>query len=64
VPIKHTLPVALIKNDSKGPFEAKDARKAAQIVALAAVGNALGIRLKSLRILPEKVLKAMEEKRR
>ncbi|MDP2935843.1 MAG: molybdopterin-dependent oxidoreductase [Dehalococcoidia bacterium] len=53
-------------NDPKGPFGAKDAGEAAQIAALPAIANAvadaLGIRMKSLPILPEKVLKALDEK--
>lgn len=54
-------------NDPKGPFGAKDAGEAAQIAALPAIANAvadaLGVRVKSLPMLPEKVLKALEEKR-
>ncbi|MDP2728007.1 MAG: molybdopterin-dependent oxidoreductase, partial [Dehalococcoidia bacterium] len=53
-------------NDPKGPFGAKDAGEAAQIAALPAIANAvadaLGVRLKSLPITPEKVLKALDEK--
>ncbi len=55
-------------DDPKGPFGAKDAGEAAQIAALPAVANAiadaLGIRMKSLPITPEKVLKALDEKGR
>jgi len=55
-------------NDPKGPFGAKDAGEAAQIAALPAIANAvadaLGLRMKSLPITPEKVLKALDEKRK
>ncbi len=55
-------------NDAKGPFGAKDAGESAQIPSLPAVANAvrdaLGIRLTSLPITPEKILKALDEQRR
>lgn len=51
--------------DPKGPFGAKDAGESAQIGALPAVANAvanaLGVRIKTLPLTPEKVLRVLEE---
>lgn len=53
-------------NDPKGPFGGKDSGESAQIAALPAVANAvsraLGVRMRSLPMTPEKVLKALEDK--
>ncbi len=54
--------------DPDGPFGAKGVSEGAQVPVAPAIANAIfdavGIRIKDMPITPEKVLRAIEEKRR
>jgi 4-hydroxybenzoyl-CoA reductase subunit alpha len=59
--------ILVITNDPEGPFGAKGMSESPEIPVIGAISNAIydaiGVRMRSMPITPEKILKALEEKK-
>lgn len=60
------VPIIVESNDPEGPFGAKEASEGTNVATIPSIANAvydaIGVRIKSLPITPEKILRALEEK--